>query len=205
MRKMTAPKPKSAKSPRKPKGTAKPRAPHQPPAMPPPGGMMGPPPGIGAGPPPGPPPMPRGRSKMPPPPKAGPGISFQKLPGKKQVLWGEEKLAGAINPDSPDQKKAKLDATFQHMQTVPRDAGGRNKKVGYAPDNSLQRRAGTAGHAIDPISSQPMVKGSPVAAQDMSPAAQFGRRLGMALEPGFERRVSKQKLAGKKSMKKKGK
>jgi hypothetical protein len=158
---------------------------------------------------------------MPPGPGAGPGISYEKLPGKKQVLWSDEKLpgkknviwgeerlagkkkpktsyeklAGPINPDSLDQKKAKVDRTLS----------GKNKNVDYAPDNVFQRAAGTAGHALDPISGQPMVKGSPVEAQSNSPAAQFGRRLGTALDLGFDRpggpggpKVSKQKLAGKK-------
>jgi hypothetical protein len=144
---------------------------------------------------------------MPPGPAAGPGISFEKLAGgKKNVIWGEqklagkkktsyEKLAGPINPDSLETKKAKVDRTLS----------GQNKAVTYAPDNAIQRRLGTAGHAVDPISNQPMLKGSPVEAQSMSKAAQFGRRLGTALEPGFDKPVSKQKLAGKKkpAMKKK--
>lgn len=112
----------------------------------------------------------------------GPGISY-------------ERLKGPINPDSRDEKKPPVD----------RNLTGRNPNVAYVADHWLQRPAGTAGHAVDPISNTPFVKGEPKEPLSMSKGAQFGRRLGLALEPGFERRVAKQKLAGPKKAKKKGK
>src|SRR5207244_4091413 len=120
-----------------------------------------------------------------------------------------QKLPGPINPDSLDAKKAKVDrtlqgsmepktprpigadVTWQQMQTVARDAQGRNKKVNYS----------SAGRALDPLTNESMVKGRPVAAQSMSPLAQGARQFSQSVDdailgPLANRRVSKQKLAG---------
>ncbi len=97
---------------------------------------------------------------------------------------------------APRGKENAIGSTASYSQISKQKVPFPNPRVAKAPNNAIQRMSGTAGNAIDPISNQPMKKGSPVPAQSMSKAAQFGRRLGTALDPGFEA-PAKKKAKGK--------